>query len=157
VVAARIRESRLTVAQAEQDNLGAGGAGQRAYLASAEAQLAQGPEAQQRLPRVTLGRNANSLWGRVARFAASRWIKSGTASDTRRSRGDRPAAPSGGGPRALALAPPRSLNPSIRAAQLQALGDQRQRALSRVLARRESDVAAVRRRRSSSESRKRLT
>ncbi|MCT0217518.1 HlyD family efflux transporter periplasmic adaptor subunit [Synechococcus sp. CS-1329] len=138
VLDSQIRESRLTVAQAEQDNLGRVGQA-RANLASAQAQLAQA-QAQQRLAKVTLGRTESLV--REGAASPQSLDQDRTALETSEAvvtaqRRQVEAARS-----ALALAASTDLNPSIRAAQLQGLGEQRQRALAKVRAS-ESDVRSA--------------
>ncbi|MCX5931289.1 MAG: HlyD family efflux transporter periplasmic adaptor subunit [Cyanobacteria bacterium] len=135
VLDSQIRESRLTVAQAEQDNLGRVEQA-RANLASAEAQLAQA-QAQLRLAKVTLGRTASL----VGEGAASPQLldQDRTALETAEAVVNAQQRQVEAARGAVALAASTGLNPSIRSAQLQALGEQRQRALAGARAA-ESDV-----------------
>lgn len=138
VLDSQIRESRLTVAQAEQDNLGRVEQA-RANLASAEAQLAQA-EAQQRLAKVTLGRTASLV--REGAASPQSLDQDRTALETAEAvvNAQRRQVEAARG--AVALAASTGLNPSIRSAQLEALGEQRQRALAGVRAA-ESDVRSA--------------
>ncbi|WP_255223256.1 HlyD family secretion protein [Synechococcus sp. Cruz-7B9] len=134
----QIRESRLTVAQAEQDNLGRVEQA-RANLASAEAQLAQA-QAQQRLAKVTLGRTESLV--REGAASPQSLDQDRTALETAEAvvNAQRRQVEAARG--AVALAASTGLNPSIRSAQLQALSEQRQRALAGVRAA-ESDVRSA--------------
>ncbi|CAK6693257.1 p-hydroxybenzoic acid efflux pump subunit AaeA [Synechococcus sp. CBW1107] len=138
VLDSQIRESRLTVAQAEQDNLGRVEQA-RANLASAEAQLAQA-EAQQRLAKVTLGRTESLV--REGAASPQSLDQDRTALETAEAvvNAQRRQVEAARG--AVALAASTGLNPSIRSAQLQALGEQRQRALAGVRGA-ESDVRSA--------------
>jgi HlyD family secretion protein len=138
VLDSQIRESRLTVAQAEQDNLGRVEQA-RANLASAEAQLAQA-QAQQRLAKVTLGRTESLV--REGAASPQSLDQDRTALETAEAvvNAQRRQVEAARG--AVALAASTGLNPSIRSAQLQALGEQRQRALAGVRAA-ESDVRSA--------------
>ena len=134
----QIRESRLTVAQAEQDNLGRVEQA-RANLASAEAQLAQA-EAQQRLAKVTLGRTESLV--REGAASPQSLDQDRTALETAEAVVNAQQRQVEAARGAVALAASTGLNPSIRSAQLQALGEQRQRALAGVRAA-ESDVRSA--------------
>ncbi|MDM7938203.1 MAG: HlyD family efflux transporter periplasmic adaptor subunit [Cyanobium sp. CZS 48M] len=138
VLDSQIRESRLTVAQAEQDNLGRVEQA-RANLASAEAQLVQA-EAQQRLAKVTLGRTESLV--REGAASPQSLDQDRTALETAEAvvNAQRRQVEAARG--AVALAASTGLNPSIRSAQLQALGEQRQRALAGMRAA-ESDVRSA--------------
>ncbi|QPN57285.1 HlyD family secretion protein [Synechococcus sp. CBW1107] len=138
VLDSQIRESRLTVAQAEQDNLGRVEQA-RANLASAEAQLAQA-EAQQRLAKVTLGRTESLV--REGAASPQSLDQDRTALETAEAvvNAQRRQVEAARG--AVALAASTGLNPSIRSAQLEALGEQRQRALAGVRGA-ESDVRSA--------------
>ncbi|CAK6699790.1 HlyD family secretion protein [Synechococcus sp. CBW1107] len=134
----QIRESRLTVAQAEQDNLGRVEQA-RANLASAEAQLAQA-QAQQRLAKVTLGRTESLV--REGAASPQSLDQDRTALETAEAVVNAQQRQVEAARGAVALAASTGLNPSIRSAQLQALGEQRQRALAGVRAA-ESDVRSA--------------
>lgn len=138
VLDSQIRESRLTVAQAEQDNLGRVEQA-RANLASAEAQLAQA-QAQQRLAKVTLGRTESLV--REGAASPQSLDQDRTALETAEAvvNAQRRQVEAARG--AVALAASTGLNPSIRSAQLEALGEQRQRALAGVRGA-ESDVRSA--------------
>jgi HlyD family secretion protein len=138
VVDSQIRESRLTVAQAEQDNLGRVGQA-RANLASAEAQLAQ-TQAQQRLAKVTLGRTESLV--RQGAASPQSLDQDRTALETSEAAVIAQQRQVEAARGALALAASTGLNPSIRSAQLQALSEQRQRALAGVRAA-QSDVRSA--------------
>ncbi len=135
VLDSQIRESRLTVAQAEQDNLGRVEQA-RANLASAEAQLAQA-QAQLRLAKVTLGRTESLV--REGAASPQSLDQDRTALETAEAVVNAQQRQVEAARGAVALAASTGLNPSIRSAQLQALGEQRQRALSGARAA-ESDV-----------------
>ncbi|MGB5239515.1 MAG: HlyD family efflux transporter periplasmic adaptor subunit [Prochlorococcaceae cyanobacterium] len=135
VLDSQIRESRLTVAQAEQDNLGRVEQA-RANLASAEAQLAQA-QAQLRLARVTLGRTESLV--RQGAASPQSLDQDRTALETAEAVVNAQQRQVEAARGAVALAASTGLNPSIRSAQLQALGEQRQRALAGARAA-ESDV-----------------
>ncbi len=138
VVDSQIRESRLTVAQAEQDNLGRVGQA-RANLASAEAQLAQ-TQAQQRLARVTLGRTESLV--RQGAASPQSLDQDRTALETSEAAVTAQQRQVEATRGALALAASTGLNPSIRSAQLQALSEQRKRAVAGVRAA-QSDVRSA--------------
>ena len=138
VLDSQIRESRLTVAQAEQDNLGRVEQA-RANLASAEAQLAQA-QAQQRLAKVTLGRTESLV--REGAASPQSLDQDRTALETAEAVVNAQQRQVEAARGAVALAASTGLNPSIRSAQLQALGEQRQRALAGVRAA-ESDVRSA--------------
>ncbi len=138
VLDSQIRESRLTVAQAEQDNLGRVEQA-RANLASAEAQLAQA-QAQLRLARVTLGRTESLV--RQGAASPQSLDQDRTALETAEAVVNAQQRQVEAARGAVALAASTGLNPSIRSAQLQALGEQRQRALAGVRAA-ESDVRSA--------------
>jgi HlyD family secretion protein len=135
VLDSQIRESRLTVAQAEQDNLGRVEQA-RANLASAEAQLAQA-QAQLRLAKVTLGRTESLV--REGAASPQSLDQDRTALETAEAVVNAQQRQVEAARGAVALAASTGLNPSIRSAQLQALGEQRQRALAGARAA-ESDV-----------------
>lgn len=138
VIDSQIRESRLTVAQAEQDNLGRVDQA-RANLASAEAQLAQ-TQAQQRLAKVTLGRTESLV--RQGAASPQSLDQDRTALETSEAAVTAQLRQVEAARGALALAASTGLNPSIRSAQLQALSEQRQRALAGVRAA-QSDVRSA--------------
>lgn len=138
VLDSQIRESRLTVAQAEQDNLGRVEQA-RANLASAEAQLAQA-RAQLRLAKVTLGRTESLV--RQGAASPQSLDQDRTALETAEAVVNAQQRQVEAARGAASLAASTGLNPSIRSAQLQALGEQRQRALAGVRAA-ESDVRSA--------------